>query len=65
MNLPEVPKYFSYFSSLLLTYSIEKEFKMEKNHRGLFSPRPAQAGANPGPSPHASRPASPLLCRRH
>jgi hypothetical protein len=30
MNLPEVPKYFSYFSSLLLTYSIEKEFKMEK-----------------------------------
>jgi hypothetical protein len=32
----EVPKYFSYFYSLLLTYSIGKEFKIEKIIVGRF-----------------------------
>jgi hypothetical protein len=51
------PKYFSYFYSLLLIYSIKKEFKMKK-HRGPFSPRPAQLCTDPRPTP--AREASPL-----
>jgi hypothetical protein len=45
----KVPKYFSYFYSLLLIYSIEKRFKLEKNHRGPFSLLSTQRCSASGP----------------
>jgi hypothetical protein len=48
-HFSKVPKYFSYFYSLLLIYSIEKRFKLEKNHRGPFSLLSTQRCSASGP----------------